>query len=99
MNRPASPLDPGASASRYEMLATIASGGMATVYVGRLRGMGGFSRMVAVKRAPPHLLTDPTYRAMLADEARLAAKLHHPNVVAVLDVEELEGELSLVMDY
>jgi eukaryotic-like serine/threonine-protein kinase len=101
MNRPASSLDlaPSSSASRYEMLATIASGGMATVYVGRMRGRGGFSRMVAVKRAHPHLLTDPTYRTMLVDEARLAAKLHHPNVVAVLDVEELEGELSLVMDY
>lgn len=101
MNKPATSLDsiPSSSGSRYEMLTTIASGGMATVYVGRLRGMGGFSRTVAVKRAHPHLLQDPTYRTMLVDEARLAAKLHHPNVVAVLDVEELEGELSLVMDY
>jgi len=50
MNKPASPLDagPSSSASRYEMVATIASGGMATVYVGRMRGQGGFSRMVAV---------------------------------------------------
>ncbi len=101
MSNPVSPLDPGAvvSASRYELLATIASGGMATVYVGRLRGAGGFSRTVAVKRAHPHLLADPTYRTMLVDEARLAARLHHPNVVAVLDIEELAGELSLVMDY
>ena len=56
MNNPASPLEPGASASRYELLAKIASGGMATVYVGRVRGAGGFSRTVAVKRAHPHLL-------------------------------------------
>jgi eukaryotic-like serine/threonine-protein kinase len=90
---------PGPSASRYELLAKIASGGMATVYVGRLRGSGGFSRTVAIKRAHPHLLADPTYRTMLVEEARVAAKLHHPNVVAVLDVEELAGELSLVMDY
>jgi eukaryotic-like serine/threonine-protein kinase len=90
---------PGPSASRYELLAKIASGGMATVYVGRLRGSGGFSRTVAIKRAHPHLLEDPTYRTMLVEEARVAAKLHHPNVVAVLDVEELAGELSLVMDY
>jgi serine/threonine-protein kinase len=80
-------------------LAKIASGGMATVYVGRLRGSAGFSRTVAIKRAHPHLLEDPTYRTMLVEEARVTAKLHHPNVVAVLDVEELAGELSLVMDY
>lgn len=90
-------LDP--SGSRYELIAKIASGGMATVYVGRLRGAGGFSRTVAIKRAHAHLVEDAGFKAMLVDEARLASRLHHPNVVAVLDVEELAGELRLVMDY
>src|ERR1700722_15465734 len=100
MSKPApSPTDSGTGGSRYELLAKIAAGGMATVYVGRLRGSAGFSRTVAIKRAHPHLLEDPAYKAMLVDEAHLASRLHHPNVVAVLDVEELGGELSLVMDY
>jgi eukaryotic-like serine/threonine-protein kinase len=85
--------------SRYELLVRVASGGMGTVYVGRRHGAGGFSRLVAIKRAHPHLLEDAVFRRMLAKEARLASLVHHPNVVGVLDVEELDDELLLVMDY
>ncbi len=87
------------SSSRYELLVKVASGGMATVYVGRLAGAAGFWRLVAIKRAHPHLLDDAAGVRMLVTEARLASKIHHPNVVSVQDVEELEGELLLVMDY
>jgi serine/threonine-protein kinase len=87
------------SASRYELLTKIASGGMATVYVGRLRAAAGVFRLVAIKRAHAHLVENPVFKRMLVDEAQLAARLHHPNVVAVLDVEDLGGELRLVMDY
>jgi serine/threonine-protein kinase len=72
---------------------------MATVYVGRLSGAVGFWRLVAIKRAHAHLLEQPAFARMLVAEARLASKIHHPNVVSVQDVEELEGELLLVMDY
>jgi eukaryotic-like serine/threonine-protein kinase len=86
--------------SRYELLTKIASGGMATVYVGRLRGAAGFWRLVAIKRAHAHLVEDESFRRMLIAEARLASRIHHPNVVAVDDVEELaSGELRLIMDY
>src|SRR5262245_17234468 len=87
------------SSSHYEVLERIASGGMASVYVGRLRGAVGFSRLVAIKRAHPHLVEDLAFRRMLAAEARLASQIHHPNVVAIQDVEETEGELLLIMDY
>jgi serine/threonine-protein kinase len=87
-------------ASRYDLLVKIASGGMATVYVGRLKSVVGFWRLVAIKRAHPHLAENPSFRDMLIEEARLASRLHHANVVSVLDVEELgSGELRLVMDY
>jgi eukaryotic-like serine/threonine-protein kinase len=92
----------GRPASRYEVLFKLASGGMATVHVGRKRGPLGFSRVVAIKRAHPHLLEDESFVRMLVDEARLASQLHHPNVVAVLDVEREGGDtpdLSLVMEY
>jgi serine/threonine-protein kinase len=94
MTRDPLPLD-----SRYECLIKIASGGMASVYVGRLRGAVGFWRIVAIKRAHAHLIEDPAFRRLLVAEARLASKIHHPNVVAVQDVEELSEELLLVMDY
>src|SRR5262245_59776593 len=86
------------SSSRYELLVKIASGGMATVYVGRLRGAAGVWRLVAIKRAHPHLIEDASFKRMLIDEARLASRVHHPDILAVPDVEEFEGELRLVMD-
>jgi serine/threonine-protein kinase len=72
---------------------------MATVYVGRQRGKHGFSRLVAVKRAHAHLVDDPELRRALLAEAKLASRLHHPNIVAVLDLDEPRDELLLVMDY
>ncbi len=88
-----------ADESRYQLLVKIASGGMATVYLGEVRGAAGFRRYVAIKRAHAHLLENPAFKQMLIEEARLASGIHHPNVVSVLDVEEREGELLLVMDY
>ncbi|HEX8790627.1 MAG TPA: serine/threonine-protein kinase [Polyangiaceae bacterium] len=84
---------------RYVLFQEIAHGGMATVHVGRLRGPAGFSRTVAIKRLHPQFARDPEFVAMFLDEARLAARVQHPNVVSVLDVVAAEGELFLVMDY
>ncbi len=88
-----------APGSRYELLARIASGGMGTVYLGRLRGPAGFQRLVALKRAHEHLVRDENFAKMFRAEARVASRVHHPNVVAVHDIEELDDELILVMDY
>jgi serine/threonine protein kinase len=77
----------------------IASGGMATVHYGRLLGPVGFSRTVAIKRLHAQFAKDPEFAAMFLDEARLAARIRHPNVVQTLDVVALDGELFLVMDY
>ena len=84
---------------RYAIYGRIASGGMASVHFGRLLGGAGFSRTVAIKRLHPHLAEDREFRATLIDEARMAARIHHPNVVATLDVVTAEGELLLVMEY
>jgi formylglycine-generating enzyme required for sulfatase activity len=85
--------------SRYELLLELASGGMATVYVGRQRGAAGFERLVAIKRMHKHLAESPEVVASFMDEARVASMIRHPNVVSVHDVYEHEGELFLVMDY
>jgi serine/threonine-protein kinase len=84
---------------RYALYGEIASGGMATVHFGRLLGPVGFSRTVAIKRLHPQYAKDPEFVSMFLDEARLAARIQHPNAVATLDVVALEGELFLVMDY
>lgn len=84
---------------RYEVMRRIASGGMATVYLGRALGEGGFQRLVAVKMMHGHLAEDPDFVAMFLDEARLAASIRHPNVVATLDVQRVPEGLFLVMDY
>jgi serine/threonine-protein kinase len=84
---------------RYALYGEIASGGMATVHFGRLMGPVGFSRTVAIKRLHAQFAKDPEFAAMFLDEARLAARIQHPNVVATLDVVALDGELFLVMEY
>ncbi len=84
---------------RYAVHDEIASGGMATVHLGRLLGPVGFSRTVAIKRLHPQYAKDPDFSSMFIDEARLAARIRHPNVVATLDVVAMEQELLLVMDY
>jgi serine/threonine protein kinase len=83
---------------RYTLHRPIASGGMATVYYGRHVGPAGFARTVAIKRLHPHL-ADPEFVTGMLDEARLAARIHHPNVVQTIDVVAVDGELLLVMDY
>ena len=84
---------------RYALYGEIASGGMATVHFGRLLGPVGFSRTVAIKRLHAQFAKDPEFSAMFLDEARLAGRIQHPNVVSTLDVVALEGELFLVMEY
>jgi eukaryotic-like serine/threonine-protein kinase len=84
---------------RYELIRPIAAGGMATVHVGRVVGAGGFQRVVAIKVMHAHIASDPDFVAMFLDEARLAAGIRHPNVVATLDIEQIPDSLFLVMEY
>jgi eukaryotic-like serine/threonine-protein kinase len=84
---------------RYALFGEIAAGGMATVRIGRLLGPVGFSRTVAIKQLHASLAKDPDFVAMMLDEARLAARIHHPNVVVTLDVVAEGEELLVVMEY
>jgi serine/threonine protein kinase len=93
------PSDAPRLVGRYMMHGRIAAGGMAAVHLGRLLGPEGFSRTVAIKRLHPQYESDPEFVAMFLDEARIAARIRHPNVVPTLDVVASEGELLLVMDY
>src|SRR5215831_13750551 len=86
-------------AGRYQLLGEIASGGMGTVHLGRLVSTRGFSRTVAIKRLHPQYAKDPELSVMLIDEARLAAQVQHPNVIATLDLIVDRGEALLVMEH
>ena len=84
---------------RYTLHDEIAAGGMATVHFGKLAGDVGFSRMVAIKRMHQRLAHDPQFVAMFLDEARLASRIHHPNVVDTLDIVADGAEVFIVMEY
>jgi eukaryotic-like serine/threonine-protein kinase len=90
---------PARTIGRYALFAEIASGGMASIHIGRLLGPVGFSRTVAIKRLHPQFARDPEFVTMFLDEARLAARIRHPNVASTLDVVATEGELFLVMEF
>lgn len=93
------PSDPRRRLERYELIGEIATGGMATVFLARRSGAGGFQRFVAIKRLHPHLQGEPEFVEMFLDEARLAALIHHPNVVPILEVGESDAGYYLVMEY
>lgn len=84
---------------RYEIVLPIARGGMATVYLARAEGHGGFDRYVALKLTAEHLRDDPEFSQHLIEEAKLVAHLRHTNVVPVLDVGEDPRGVFLVMEY
>ena len=84
---------------RYELLGELATGGMATVYLGRLRRPHGFNRLVAIKCMHPQYAKDSSFASMFVDEARLTARLRHPNIVPTLDIIADGGQLLIVMEY
>jgi serine/threonine-protein kinase len=89
---------------RYALFDVLASGGMATVHIGRLLGREGFGRTVAVKRLHTQFTNDPEFVTMFMDEARIVSRIRHPNVVPMVDVIETpqsggKAGLFLVMEY
>jgi serine/threonine-protein kinase len=84
---------------RYAIYQEIASGAVGSVRFARLVGPAGFARTVAVKVPHQNLAKDREFALMLLDEARLAARIRHPNVVPILDVVQTAGEILLVMEY
>jgi serine/threonine-protein kinase len=84
---------------RYALCGVLGVGGMGTVHVGRLAGPHGFSRTVAIKRMHAHLAGDPEFTRLFLDEARLAARISHANVVSTLDIVQEGKELLVILEY
>lgn len=94
-----------ARSTRYELLDSIAAGGMAHVYLGRVQSSIHGAALppdpspVAIKLLHPHLAQDPDVVALFLDEARVATRLRHPNVVHVRDVDMVGEDLVIIMEY
>jgi hypothetical protein len=92
-------IGPGAMIGRWEVVRRLGSGGMADVYLAQAKGDGGFEKLVAIKVMHSHLAR--TQRAVdhFLDEARLAARIDHPNVVAIQDLGKIGDDYVIVMEY
>src|SRR5258708_5820278 len=84
---------------RYDILLPLASGGMATVFLAPARGIEGFQTDVALKLTHAHLRQEPEFARVLLDEAKLAVRIRHRNVVTTLDLGEDPRGVYLVMEY
>lgn len=87
-----------AHVGRYRLVRKIATGGMAEVWLATSTGAGGFVKDIVVKRILPHLATDPAFVSMFLNEAKLAARLNHPNIVQIFELGDDRG-FFMVMEY
>ncbi|MFY2559908.1 serine/threonine-protein kinase, partial [Corallococcus terminator] len=83
----------------YVLVRKLAEGGMAEIFLAKLLGADGFERNVVIKRMLPHLSSIPDFVEMFRDEARLAAKLAHPNIVQIQELGFTEGCYYICMEY
>ncbi len=84
---------------KYHLVAELARGGMGNVYLAATHGPGGFSKLLVLKELKPELCDDETYVAMFLDEARLAARLIHPNIVQTNEVGSDGKRHYMVMEF
>lgn len=84
---------------KYEVLSKIGTGGMAEVFKCRLSGIGGFDKVVVVKRMLPDLIYDKELVRMFLDEARIVANLSHPNIVQIFEINQHQGTPYIAMEY
>jgi serine/threonine-protein kinase len=83
---------------RYELMFSLDMGGMAAVYAGRLAGPAGFEKLVALKIIYPHLAAEEAFINMFFDEARIVARIQHPNVAEIYEVGQDEGVYFMAME-
>ncbi len=84
---------------KYRPIAELGRGGMAVVYLAASQGPRGFSKLVVIKQLKEEFTSDTEFASMFVDEARLAARLNHPNIVQTYEVEEQAGKFFIVMEY
>ncbi len=93
------PAEATAPSLRYQVLGTIARGGMAEIQLARAFGIEGFETLMAIKRILPHLSSNHEFVQMFLDEGRIAATLHHPHIVQVHGIGAEAGDYFLTMEF
>ena len=96
---PAKSWNAGQQVGRYTLMAKIAVGGMAEIWIARQAGMKGFEKVVAIKKILDSYYADEGFVEMFLDEARIAAQLNHPNIVQIYDLGEDDGSYYIAMEY
>jgi serine/threonine protein kinase len=91
--------EPVQTIGRYQLLAHLASGGMAEIYLARQTGIGGFEKLVVVKKILPNLAREKVFVEMFLDEAVIAAQLNHPNVVQIYDLGQSGDDYYIAMEF
>jgi len=87
------------SIGSYDLIAELGQGGMAQVFLAVARGPAGFVKLRVIKRLKPDLALDTDFQSMFLDEARLAARLDHPNIVHTVEVQDDAGLPFIAMEY
>jgi eukaryotic-like serine/threonine-protein kinase len=87
------------SYGRYQLVKKLATGGMAQIYLARQQGPEGFEKMLVVKRILPHLAENDDFITMFLDEARIAARLNHPNIVQIFDLGAQDDSYFIAMEF
>ena len=83
----------------YQLLKKLATGGMAQIFLARQQGMEGFEKFLVVKRILPHLAENDDFIKMFLDEARIAARLNHPNIVQIFNLGAQDDSYFIAMEF
>jgi serine/threonine protein kinase len=83
----------------YTLLRRLAVGGMAEVYVGKTKGIGGFEKLVAIKVIHPRYSEDEHFVTMLVEEAKISVLLNHVNIAQTFDLSCIDGTYYIVMEF
>ena len=89
----------GTRFGKYNLLKRIAVGGMAEIFLARQEGLEGFEKMICIKRIRPHLSSQPNFVNMFLNEAKLAARLNHPNIAQIYDLGRINDSYFIAMEY
>src|SRR5262245_56100514 len=93
------PHHPRQRLGKYQLLAPLATGGTAEIFIARIIGEAGFEKLVVVKRLLDHLVNDKDFVDMFLDEARLGARLDHTNIAQTIDLGCVDGQYFIAMEY
>ena len=83
---------------KYYLLELVNLGGMAEIFKAKMFGVEGFEKIVAIKRILPEVAVDEEFIKMFIDEAKIAVRLQHPNIVQIYELGNINGSYFIAME-